>query len=671
MKELKKFEHNKKMIYEFLQSILIIFGIAGLIIYFLGKFKIPAVVGFLIAGTIIGPHGMALIKNPQQVELIAEIGVILLMFTIGVEFSIPRLIALKKEVFLFGSLQVLLTIIVISIISQIALNTALNLSLFYGFIVSLSSTAIVMKLLSDRGELNSPHGKISLGILLFQDLCVVPLMLFTQMLSSKGGSFYVVLVVILKAFLILSVVFIFSRIAVPFILHEIVKTRSRELFIIAIISICLATAFFTSKLGLSLALGAFLAGVVISESEYSAQAVSDILPFKETFSGIFFISVGMLLDVNYIANHIAEEAFLVGGILFSKALIIALIIYFFLHSLKISLTSALALSQIGEFSFILAFTGKTIGLLNENDYQSFISASVVTMLLTPLIIRYSPSVINYLIRKSPFKALEKTRKIKETEIVVKKSNHVIIIGFGLNGRNLARVLKESNIPYVILELNPDTVIKMKKKGEPIYYGDGTSQEILHKLGIHRAKILVIAISDPLATRKIVQIAKTLNHKIHTIVRTRFMTEIEELKKLGADEVIPEEFETSLEIFARVLHHFGVPRNQILQMIDKIRAEGYEILRLPDIPKTRAGIECVVFEGLDMDSFLIEKDSWLIGHSLKSLNIRHRANVTVIAIQRGEETILNPSADFILKEGDIIIYVGNKKQLVDALNFFQR
>lgn len=659
------------MIYEFLQAILIIFGISGLIIYVLGKFKIPAVVGFLIAGTIIGPHGTALIKEPQQVELIAEIGVILLMFTIGVEFSIPRLFSLKKEVFLYGSLQVLLTIIFVSLISQIALNTALNLSIFYGFIVALSSTAIVMKLLSDRGELNSPHGKISLGILLFQDLCVVPLMLFTQMLSSEGGSFYVFLAVILKAFLILSVVFIFSRIAVPFILHEIVKTRSRELFIIAIISICLGTAFFTSKLGLSLALGAFLAGVVISESEYSAQAVSDILPFKETFSGIFFISVGMLLDVNYISNHIAEEVFLVGGILLSKALIIALIIYFFLHSLKICLTSALALSQIGEFSFILAFTGKTMGLLNENDYQNFISASVITMLLTPLIIRYSPSAINYLIRKEPFKTLEKTKKIKESEIVVKKSNHVIIIGFGLNGRNLARVLKESNIPYVILELNPDTVRKMKKKGEPIYYGDGTSQEILHKLGIHRAKILVIAISDPLATRKIVQIAKTLNQKIHIIVRTRFITEIEELKKLGADEVIPEEFETSLEIFARVLHHFGVPRNQILQMIEKIRAEGYEILRLTDIPKTRAGIECVIFEGLDMDSFLIEKDSWLVGHSLKSLNIRHRAKVTVIAIQRGQETILNPSADLILKEGDIIIYVGNKKQLVDALNFFQK
>ncbi|MGB9710850.1 MAG: cation:proton antiporter [Thermodesulfovibrio sp.] len=659
------------MIYEFLQAILIIFGISGLIIYVLGKFKIPAIVGFLIAGTIIGPHGMALIKEPQQVELIAEIGVILLMFTIGVEFSIPKLFSLKKEVFLFGSLQVLFTIIVVSIISQIVLNTALNLSLFYGFIVALSSTAIVMKLLSDRGELNSPHGKISLGILLFQDLCVVPLMLFTQMLSAEDGSFYMFFGIILKAFIILTVIFLFSRIAVPFILHEVVKTRSRELFIIAIISICLGTAFFTSKLGLSLALGAFLAGVVISESEYSAQAVSDILPFKETFSGIFFISIGMLLNVTYITNNISELAFLVGGIFFSKALSIALIIYFFLRSLKICLTSALALSQIGEFSFILAFTGKIMGLLNENDYQNFIAASVITMLFTPLIIRYSPSAINYLISKEPFKALEKTQKIKGKEIVVRKSNHVIIIGFGLNGRNLARVLKETNIPYVILELNPDTVRKMKKKGEPIYYGDGTSPEILHKLGIHRAKILVIAISDPVSTRKIVQIAKTLNQKIHTIVRTRFITEIEELTKLGADEVIPEEFETSLEIFARVLHRFGVPRNQILQMIEKIRAEGYEILRLTDISKTRSGIECIVFEGLEMDSFLVEKDSWLIGHSLKSLNLRQEAKVTVIAVQRGEETILNPQADFILKEGDIIIYVGNKKQLIEAMSFFQR
>lgn len=658
------------MDYNFLQPILIIFGVSGLIIYLLGKIKIPSVVGFLIAGAIIGPYGMAFIKEPQDVEVIAEIGVMLLMFTIGIEFSIPRLMSLKKEVFLFGSLQVITTIIVITLISLLAFNISLNISIFYGFIVALSSTAIVMKLLFDRGELNSPHGKVCLGILLFQDLCVVPLMLFTQMLSGQNGNYYNFFIVIFKALLILSVVFIFSRAAVPYILHEIVKTRSRELFIIIIIFICLGTAFFTYKLGLSLALGAFLAGIVISESEYSAQAVSDILPFKETFSGIFFISVGMLLNINYIKQHIVEETIIVGNIFILKSLIIVLIVYVFIHSIKLSLKSALALSQIGEFSFILAFTGKSIGLLDETAYQSFISASVITMFVTPLIIRYSPYVVDYLMQKNFFKNLEKIKRIKETDIIVKKSNHVIIIGFGLNGRNLARILKEINIPYVILELNPDTVRKMKKKGEPIYYGDGTSPEILHKLGIHRAKMLVIAISDPLATRKIVQIAKTENPKIHIIVRTRFVTEIDELRKLGANEVIPEEFETSLEIFSRVLHHFGIPRNKIVQMLEQIRVEGYEILRIPEISETRTGLECVIFEGLEMDSFEIEKNSWLIGKSIKSIDIRSKAGVTVIAVQRGEKTFLNPPADFSLKEGDIIVYVGNKKQLINALNFFQ-
>lgn len=658
------------MIDEFLKAILLIFGVSGLIIFLLGKLKIPPIVGFLIAGTVIGPYGIGLIKSPHDVEIIAEIGVILLMFTIGIEFSIPRLLALKKEVFLLGTLQVTLTILTIAIISQFVLNMELNNAIFNGFIVALSSTAIVMKLLSDRGELNTPHGKICLGILLFQDLCVVPLMLFTQMLSGKGGSYYNFFTVIIKATVILSIVFMFARVAVPYVLHEVVKTKSRELFIIVTISICLGTAYFTSKLGLSLALGAFLAGVVISESEYSAQAVSDILPFKETFSGIFFISVGMLLDLDYAKNHLFEELALVGNIFIVKALVVLIISYVFIHSLKVSLKSAFSLSQIGEFSFILAFTGKASGILDESMYQSFISASVMTMIITPLVIKYSPHIIDYLIEKKPLKYLERAGKIKESDIVVKKSNHVIIIGFGLNGRNLARVLKETKIPYVVLELNPDTVRRMKKKGEPIYYGDGTSSEILHKLGVKRAKVLVIAISDPYATRRIVQIAKTENPKIHIIVRTRFISEIEELKKLGADEIIPEEFETSLEIFARVLHLFGVPRNKILQMIETIREEGYEILTVPDLPKTRAGIECVIFEGLEMDSFKIDQNSWLIGHSLKSLDLRHKAKVTVIAIQRGNETILNPSADFILRENDVIIYIGNSRQLIEALNFLQ-
>ncbi|MEN2985845.1 MAG: cation:proton antiporter [Thermodesulfovibrionaceae bacterium] len=658
------------MLQEFLQAIIIIFGISGIIIYLLGKIKIPSIVGFLIAGTLIGPYGLGLIKNPHAVEIIAEIGVILLMFTIGVEFSVPRLINLKKEVFLFGSLQVSLTIIAISLISLLFFESSINNSIFYGFLVALSSTAIVMKLLSERGEINSPHGKICVGILLFQDFCVVPLMLFTQLLAGKGESYLDFFTVIGKAFIIFSIVFLFSRIAVPYILHEVVKTRSRELFIIVTILICLGIAYFTSRLGLSLALGAFLAGVVISESEYSAQAISDILPFKETFSGVFFISVGMLLNINYIRSNLIQELITVGNIFILKTLIISLIVYIFIHSIKLSFKSALFLAQIGEFSFVLAFAGKSFGLLDESIYQSFISASIITMLLTPLIIRFSPKLVDSLVKIEPFRSLEKIRKIKESDIVVKKSNHVIIIGFGLNGRNLAKVLKEVNIPYVVLDLNPDTVRKMKKKGEPIYYGDGTSAEILHKLGIHRARVLVIAISDPVATRKIVQIAKGENPKIHIIVRTRFVTEIEELQKLGANEVIPEEFETSLEIFARVLHHFGFPRNEILKMIETIRKEHYEILRTPELHR-RVSVECVFFEGLDIDSYRVESNSWIVGQTLKSLDLRAKVGVTVIAIQRNGETILNPPADLVIKENDLVFYVGSKKQLIDAYNFFKK
>lgn len=658
------------MVQEFLQAILIIFGISGIIVYILGKLKIPSVVGFLVAGTLIGPYGLGLIKDPHEVEIIAEIGVILLMFTIGVEFSIPRLMSLRKEVFLFGTLQIVLTIAAVSVLSFLTFESSINKSIFYGFLVALSSTAIVIKLLSDRGEINSPHGKICLGILLFQDLCVVPLMLFSQLLSGKSESYYTFFTVIGKAFVILLLVFLFARIAVPYILHEIVKTKSRELFIIVTILICLGIAYFTSRLGLSLALGAFLAGVVISESEYSAQALADILPFKETFSGIFFISVGMLLDIKYVKSSLLEELMVVGSIFTVKTLIILIIIYVFVRSIRIALKSALSVAQIGEFSFVLAFAGKSIGLLDEYLYQSFIAASVITMLLTPFIIRFSPKFIDEVVKISPFKSLEKIRKIRDGEIVVRKSNHVIIIGFGLNGRNLARVLKEVNIPYVVLELNPDTVRKMKKRGEPIYYGDGTSAEILHKLGLNRAKVLVVAISDPMATRKIVQIAKAENPKIHIIVRTRFLAEIEELRKMGANEIIPEEFETSLEIFARVLHHFGFPRNKILEMIETIRAEHYQILRFPELHR-RVSAECVFFEGLEMDIYKVEKGSWVIGQTLKSLDLRAKVGITVIAIQRNSEVILNPSADLVIKENDLLVYIGNKKQLIDAYNFFNR
>jgi len=656
---------------EFLKSLVLIFGVSAIVVFVLGKLRIPSIVGFLIAGVVLGPHGFQFIKDVHDVELFAEIGVILLMFTIGLEFSLKNLMMLRAQVLGSGTVQVTLTVIVVAIMSYLCLNQRVNAAIFDGFLIALSSTAIVIKLLMDRAEINSPHGRTSVGILLFQDLCVVPFMLLIPILSGNSGGFQNIALTMLKSFALLGAVLITARWAVPFILHEIVKTRSRELFIITIILLCIGTAFFTSKLGLSLALGAFLAGIVISESEYASQAIADIMPFKESFIGLFFISVGMLMDINFLRENMLTVLGAVFSIIIIKSTITTLSSQLTGQTLRISLLSGLYLSQIGEFSFVLALAGKKAGLLEDFGYQTFLAASVITMLLTPFIIIVSPRVSEYLISTLPLKSFEKIkRKRTREEASTRKSDHVIIIGFGINGRNLARVLRESEIPYVVLELNANTVRKMKKKGEPIYYGDGTSADILHKMGIQKAKILVIAISDPAATRRIVQIARKENPSIHIIVRTKYIAEVDDLIKLGANEVIPEEFETSIEIFSRVLHHYHVPRNVIAEHIENIRRDHYSALRTVELPRKHLAERHEFLKDIETETYLIKKDSNIDGHTIRELHLRAETGVTIIAVQRGEEITHNPPPDFVLKTGDILLLIGKKKDINNAIEYLE-
>jgi CPA2 family monovalent cation:H+ antiporter-2 len=359
-----------------------------------------------------------------------------------------------------------------------------------------------------------------------------------------------------KSAIILFLVIFGARWLVPNLLHQIVRTRSRELFVITIILLCLGTALLTSKLGLSLALGAFLAGLIISESEYAYQAISDILPFKDSFNGLFFISVGMLMNLGFLAKNPTTILSVVIIILLLKAFTAFLSVHLLGHPIRVSLQTGLHLAQIGEFSFVLAVAGKFAGLITENLYQLFLSASVLTMILTPFILRASPGISIWMSSKKLLERLDRMRRKAEKEgFPLRREGHVIIVGFGLNGKNLAEVLKETSVPYAVLQINNDTVIQMKKKGEPIFYGDGTSPEILHKLGMTTARMLVVAISDPASTRRIVQVARRGNPRLHILVRTRYAAEVEDLLKLGANEVIPEEFETSIEIFAKVLHHY--------------------------------------------------------------------------------------------------------------------
>jgi CPA2 family monovalent cation:H+ antiporter-2 len=469
-----------------------------------------------------------------------------------------------------------------------------------------------------------------------------------------------------KSAAILFVVIFGARWLVPNLLHHVVHTRSRELFIITIILLCLGTALLTSEFGLSIALGAFLAGLIVSESEYAYQAISEILPFKDSFNGLFFVSVGMLMDLRFFSQNVPSIFSLVALILILKTFTGFFSLHLLGHPPRVSLQTGLHLSQIGEFSFILASAGRSAGLINDHYFQFFLSAAVLTMLVSPFVIKTSPVISSWVSSKKFLERLHRLRKKAEMEgFTSRREGHVIIVGFGLNGRNLAEVLKETSIPYVVLELNNETVLQMRRRGEPIFYGDGTSPEIFHKLGINTARLLVIAISDPASTRRIVQIAREGHPELYIIVRTRYTSEVEDLIKLGANEVIPEEFETSIEIFAKVLHHYQVPRNLITEQIERIRSSSYEVLRKVDVPVKNLPEKCEILLDIDTETYLIHEDTFASGRSIKDLQIRSRTGSTVVAVRRGEEFIPSPGPEFVFKPEDLIYLIGKKESILQA------
>ncbi len=655
---------------DFLKTLVIIFGVSASVIFFLQKLKIPSIVGFLIAGIFLGPNGFGFIQNIHEVETLAEVGIILLLFTVGLEISLKSLKRIRSSILGGGFSQVLLTILVTTMITY-PFTRSWERSILAGFLVSLSSTAINMKILFERGEIDSPHGRLSIGILIFQDLCVVPLMLLIPILGGSSGTLLELFLTLLKSASIIAIVIWSARWLVPNILHQVVRTRSRELFIITIILLCLGTALLTSSFGLSLALGAFLAGLIISESEYAYQAIADILPFKESFNGLFFISVGMLMDFKFLSQNIFIILCVVTLIIIIKTFSGFLSLHLMGHPVRVSLQSALHLSQIGEFSFVLATAGKSFELLSEAHYQLFLSASLLTMVLTPFMLRASPNISLWISSKRLIERFERMKKRAEREIFPqRREGHVIIIGFGLNGRNLAEVLKETSIPYVILDLNNDIVIQMRKRGEPIFYGDGTSPEILHKLGLALARMLVIVISDPASTRRIVQIARKENPVIYIIVRTRYTTEVEGLLRMGANEVIPEEFETSIEIFARVLHHYQVPRNLLFEQVERIRTGGYKVLRKTELPPKSLPEKCEIVSDIETETFFANENSFAVGRSIKEMKIRSTTGATVIAVKRDERIIPSPEPDYIFQKGDIIYLIGKREDVLRAIELME-
>ena len=644
-----------------LTSIVIIFGLSICVLFACYRLRIPTIVGFLLTGILCGPSGLRLVQASKDVELLAQIGVVLLLFSIGIEFSLKQLLSIKKAVLIGGTLQVVLTVGAVSVIA-IQFGRSLPEAVFLGFLLSLSSTAIVLKRLQEKAEVESPHGKISLGILIYQDLIAVPMMLLVPFLSGAMRHPGVSIGMLgLKLGLIVLVLVLGIKWVVPGVLFQAAKTRSREIFLLTIIVICFSVAWLTSTLGLSLALGAFLAGLIISESEFSSQALGSILPFRDVFTSIFFISIGMLFDLHFFLLHPLLIAFVSVGVLVIKSMVAGAASSFLGFPIRTMVQVGLALSQIGEFSFILMQSGLDFHLIDKNTYNLFLGVSIITMALTPFIMGGGNFLTNFLLQL-PLPARLKSGLKEQSNPVLSVAaqslrDHLVIIGYGINGRNVARAAKVAGIPYCILEMNPDTVRKEKSRGEPIYYGDAINEEVLLHVDVHRARVLVVAIPDPVATRRVIEASRKLGPLVHIIARTRFFQEMAPLYALGASEVIPEEFETSVEIFTRVLHKYLVSRDKIERFVAEVRSDGYQMFRSLSRQNPLLSDLKMALPDIQINSLSLSPRSTAVGKSLSEIDLRKKFGVTLLAIQREKEVLSNPAGDVTLRADDILVVMG--------------
>lgn len=646
------------MYFELLDEVVIIFLLSIVVNLVCNKIKLTATVGFLLTGVLCGPSLLGIVDS-QSISAVAELGVAMLLFTIGMELSGDALSRLKRPVFLGGSLQIGLTVLAIAALTIMIDGTSLSSGIFWGCLVALSSSAIVLQIFQQKGITSTPTGRLSLAILVFQDIMVAPMMLCVPLLSGQlDMSLTDMLLSVLKVGGILGAVLLAAHFGLNRFMEAVMRTRSRELLFLSTLGTCFGMALLTNSLGLSLSLGAFLAGLMLARSQYSMSVISGIMPYRDVFMSLFFISVGMMLDLSFFIQHVWAILFNTLLFILIKSLLTMPAVLVQGYPLRTGIQTSLCLAQVGEFSFVLAAAGLAAGLLNDIGYQFFLAMSVITMMLTPFVISAAPRVAALLTSGRGKESAPDEKKPADSGL----KDHLIIVGFGISGKHLAQVAKESCIPYTILEMNPETVSRYKNK-EPISHGDASQPIILEHLGVYTARVLAIIISDPAAVRAITLEARRMNPDLYIVARTRFITEVAPLRRLGANVVIAEEFETSIEVFNQVLTQYLVPRQDIDAFSARLRQQNYRMIRR--MSSAADSLESVVsrLPEMGVQTMRLEAASPLCGLSLAQSNLRREYAVTVVAVARGEQDVLaSPSADFVMEAGDLLYLFGKTDRL---------
>lgn len=670
-----------------LLELITILGVMTLVAIVSHFIRLPTIVAFIVAGIAAGPFGLKLVSHAPDANLMAEIAAVFLMFTIGLEFSFKRLLSLKREFLKLGFSQVTLTLGALTLIAVVGFAVPLKKAIFFGCLVTLSSTALILKLLYERREIETPYGRNALGILLFQDLAVIPMMIALPFLATQSSPLGSTLAAPspdwwLKVATLVGGVFLGGRFVLPLVMDKVAHIRSREVFFFAVLFICLGAAYLFHHLGLSLSLGAFVAGMVIAESPYGRQATSDILPLRDNFLGLLFATVGMMLDLDFLYQY-SGSVLLMSFSLFVVKMAVTLVACLLVRTpVKLALITSLMVCQVGEFSFILASNGLSQGLLSPIEHQHFLSVSILSMLATPLMFffahRFSFSLPEQWNSLPIIKDIARTIESVNQRVLAKTSaspltspsaetvaGHALLIGFGIANQNLASAFSALGLPFKIIEANYESVKKFQTQNLPINFGDATSTEVLHHAGLEQARLVVIAVTGAPIVRAVVNAIRRLRPDIPIVVRIEYLRDASTIDRSGPMEVIVGEVEASVELLARSLKVFGVDsevsynfmtqtKNQLLTFAAIASELGGTHLNLPSWEALGA-----------IRPLRITKDFGCINKALFELELPRSTGASVVAVYRQDLGTTIPGAEFVLLEGDVLHLVGSPQTLKDA------
>ncbi|MCB8785304.1 cation:proton antiporter [Planktothrix agardhii] len=627
----------------------------------------PAILGYLIGGIIVGPGGLGVIKELIQVETLAQFGVAFLLFALGVEFSFAELKKVQGISLGGGGLQIIFTILITALTMGIlGWDTSPIQGIFLGAILSLSSTAVVLKCLMERNEMASPQGQIMLGILVVQDLALGLMLAVLPALNQPQGG--VIFEAVGRSLLLIGLFALGAVVAgicvIPKLLQFLAKTESKELFLLGVVALCLGIALLTEHLGFSIEMGAFVAGLMISEVEYADQTLTYVEPIRDIFAALFFVAVGMLIDPVFLWEHLELIIGLMLLIVAGKTLIIIPIVKLFGYSWRTSIITGLGLAQIGEFSFVLASAGQGLGLVSRRVYLLIVGTTALTLIITPFILQFAPKLLDWIEEKWDLSnLLENSQKITNIAEDLPQQNHIIVCGYGRVGRNLVRLLQSHNYAVIVIDQSEKTVQELRNNQIPYLYGNAASLHVLEAAGVDRAASMAIALPDPMSTRLCLKRSLEFSPNLDVIVIADRDKDIELLYQLGAKEVVQPEFEASLELSNHVLTKMGLGGDKIQQEMQKIRQSQYSDFRPKQSAQEVARDLQQATQEMNSKWYALPTNSPLMGMTLEESNIRPMTGIIVMAIRRftGEE-IDYPDGQVRLEKDDKLLVVGEAAAL---------